>query len=166
VATNNTTYTGCVNAPSSNPSGRVALVAGPPPTTTTTTAPTTTTTTTTPPSTTTTTAPTTTTTAPPASGWTALGLQNGWHQAWATPAPAYRVNAGEVFLRGGLNGGATKQVIATLPAGDRPPADEWYPVVTGANVVGTLVIHPDGSVVLNAGNTGFLALDSVVVHTG
>lgn len=96
-------------------------------------------------------------------GWTNLVLQNGWRQAGGVLPPSYRQDAGFVELRGGLNGGSTGQVIANLPPGQRPGADQWYSVVTANNVVAPLLIQSNGNISLSAGVPGFLALDGVRV---
>jgi hypothetical protein len=94
-------------------------------------------------------------------GWTNLAPQNGWRGASGVDPPSYHQDGGFVELRGGLNGGSTGQVIATLPSGQRPAADQWFDVVSANNVIGTLLVQPNGNVILHAGNPGFLALDGV-----
>jgi hypothetical protein len=97
------------------------------------------------------------------SGWTPLALQNGWHQARGVDPPSWSTDGAHLDLRGGLNGGATGQVIAQLPTNARPSADEWYSVVTADNVVGTLYIRANGQIILHAGHSAFLALDGIRV---
>ncbi len=94
-----------------------------------------------------------------------LNLQNGWSPAPGTNAPGFAQEGTEVDLRGGLGGGQTGQAIATLPSGSRPAADESFPTVTAGNVVAPLVVHSDGTIVLNGGNPGFLSLEDVRVST-
>jgi hypothetical protein len=94
-------------------------------------------------------------------GWNTLGLQNGWHQAPGVVAASYHQDGSFLELRGGLNGGTTGSVIATLPAGLRPGADQWFTVVTANNQTAALLVRSDGTISLYGGNPGFLALDSV-----
>ncbi|HZD67146.1 MAG TPA: DUF4185 domain-containing protein, partial [Acidimicrobiales bacterium] len=92
-----------------------------------------------------------------------LALQNGWHRAWGTNGPGQTTSAGETALRGGLNGGTTRQTVTTLPSGSRPGADQWFTAVTANNVVAPVVVHATGDLVLNAGNPGFLSLEGIRV---
>jgi hypothetical protein len=92
-----------------------------------------------------------------------LALTNGWSQAPGTDAATYVIEGAFVRLRGGIRGGATGQVIATLPPTLAPPADEWFSVVTANNVVAPLVVHPNGTIVLNAGSPGFVSLSGILV---
>jgi hypothetical protein len=96
-----------------------------------------------------------------ATGWTPLVLQNGWHQAAAVDQPSWSQDGSRIELRGGLSGGTTGQVIAQLPPNERPETAEWYAVVTADNVIGALVVHANGQVVLQAGRSAFLALDGI-----
>jgi hypothetical protein len=99
-----------------------------------------------------------------------LGLQNGWSPAPGTYPPGWSpgyVQDGEyVELTGGLTGGGTGQVVATLPSNLAPAADEWFPVVTANDVVAPLVVHADGTIVLNGGDPGFLSLSGIGVMVG
>lgn len=95
------------------------------------------------------------------SGWSNLSPQNGWHQAPGVITPSYHQDGSFIELRGGLNGGTTGQVIATLPSGLRPAADEWYGVVTANDIVAPLLVQPNGNIILAGGNPGFLALDGL-----
>jgi hypothetical protein len=95
-----------------------------------------------------------------------LTLQNGWSQAPGTNAPGFTQQGSEVDLRGGVNGGQVGQTIATLPSGARPAADETFAMVTANNVVGALVVHSDGTIVLLGGNPAFLSLEDVRITAG
>ncbi|HZD67277.1 MAG TPA: glycoside hydrolase family 172 protein, partial [Acidimicrobiales bacterium] len=105
-----------------------------------------------------------------ATSYQPLALQNGWSPAPSSygpgSSPGYVQNGSEVELTGSLTGGTPGQVIARLPANLTPAADEWFPVVTANNVIAPLVVHPDGAIVLNAGNPGFLSLAGVSVTVG
>lgn len=95
---------------------------------------------------------------------TSLILQNGWRPAPGTVAPSFLRAGNDVVLRGGITGGPAGRPLATLPLGSRPAADEWFAAVTANSVVAPLVIHPDGDVVLAAGDLGFVSLEGIAVE--
>lgn len=58
-------------------------------------------------------------------GWTDLVVGGGWITVAANPL-RYRLAAdGQVHLKGAISGGAAAAVIATMPAGFRPLADNF-----------------------------------------
>lgn len=105
--------------------------------------------------------------------WKPLPLASLWRnygQSFSTSG--YRKDArGRVYVRGLVakdGDPLTDEVIATLPAGYRPP--EWlvFPVATGASPAGQLYgradVNPSGEIVWRAGATGageFVSLETL-----
>lgn len=82
------------------------------------------------------------------SGWNSVSLTNGFSAT--SPAPAYRLLNGVVFLRGGVTGGTGNTSAFTLPSGYRPAVNS----VIATQQYGTsndtyITVNTDGTVVPN-----------------
>lgn len=98
------------------------------------------------------------------SGWIAPSLTNSWT---SLIAPAYRLRANEVMLRGEIASGSSGTSAFTLPVGYRPAtADTASPIGTGtgsAFVLGFLNISTAGAVVVSFfGSVTLVSLDGVI----
>ncbi len=96
-----------------------------------------------------------------------LTLVNGWASAQApfrpTGDPSVGFSNGVVYLSGSLyQASGTNNLFATLPSAYWPGRELSMPVYTANDTEGSLIIHPDGIMILSGGNvTGFTSLAGV-----
>ena len=95
--------------------------------------------------------------------WTTASLVNGWqhYPGWG-PAGFMKDSLGFVHLRGLLHLGTMGQVAFTLPVGYRPEIHYLHCLTTGIELTGRINVFSDGTVVMAAGNNGWMSLDGIV----
>jgi hypothetical protein len=97
--------------------------------------------------------------------WKVPTLLNGWVDYGGTNPPAgYRKEGEWIYLRGAVkNGtvGTTGSTMFTLPVGYRPAFNVFFPVVTGAGVIGQVGVQPDGDVPAISGTNTFFDLSTI-----
>lgn len=88
--------------------------------------------------------------------WVAPSLTNSWVNLGAPYETAgyLKDRFGFVHLKGAISTGASSTTAFTLPAGYRPGATGYYPVVTSSFVFGALYIDTSGLVQPNGANSG------------
>ena len=101
-----------------------------------------------------------------ASSFTALTLQNGWHNyGFGTNTAAVRKISGIVHFEGAISGGSNPLVF-TLPIGFRPSHNVYVPVDLSDANHGHLLITPNGRVAVfgeggQSAAAGFTSLEGV-----
>jgi hypothetical protein len=96
------------------------------------------------------------------SGWQLPTLENGWKQdTQVTHTVGYRRKANEVRLRGRLKEGENGKAAFRLPGGFQPPQRFYQAVLQGGLIMGSVVIEPNGEVVMGTAGEQRPSLDSI-----
>jgi len=80
--------------------------------------------------------------------WTNFALLNGWVVGCCSSGtPAWGVNGtGILYLRGAARTVGTNELLAVLPAGNRPSHYLYLPVYTDGSTEGSIEIWPNGDI--------------------
>jgi hypothetical protein len=99
----------------------------------------------------------------PQEDWHSPKMQNGWirHSNEHNPPGYYRDILGVVHLGGMIKDGKIGYHAFDLPAGYRPAYKELFVVNTHPDVVGRVVVQPDGKVLIRVGDPKWISLDGI-----
>lgn len=99
------------------------------------------------------------------SAWANITFNTGWNSLSGYQVCQYKRVGDMIFLRGmAQRSSGTETVLFTLPAGFRPPDDEYLNVYTTSGP-GVLAVAPTGNVSLMAGGAGWVSLSCIVLST-
>lgn len=98
--------------------------------------------------------------------WTAPSFNTGWGNLAGYQAVRYKKVGDFVFLRGmAIRNSGSNTTIFTLPSGFRPAADEFFICMSNSNTLARVRVNSSGTVVMEAGDYGWVSLSSVRIST-